>query len=374
MLESDGVQDTGGENLNTRVRPAAGRCLDVFASAIEASSSRHTHRNQATPDLSLLVVERDRFRVWAANAAAFANGRSSLDYRLRQLPEELDLVKSLVNTIYSQLQSYVSAIKRAEETAAVDRSSPSATLEASDTISSPPHSGTEDEASVVLSKLKTDTSHYVDALESIHTSIDWLHRLSNLLRKASVVNQNLHAQSCKLPGMDFEGLVDCYAWLVARDFPGLSEQLKSRMSRAMAERHRRILYRRQRYGLGWQQQEEFHYGDQFATPEKAAETVLLSKDDQSLDADALKRQESVESLKAGEAPSLSLKGATTEPDPSRYNTRSTVSTARSAALNHNAEMLLPPAPRKCQTESSFTCEFCCMILPSETGKSRVLWS
>lgn len=374
MLESDAVQDTGGEDLNTSVRTAAGRCLDVFASAIKASSPRHTHRDKATPDPGLLVVERDRFRVWAANAAAFAKGRSSLDYRLRQLPEELDLVKSLVKTIYSQLQSYVSARKQAEETVAIDKSPPSAALEVPDTSSSLPHSGTEDEAGVALANPKTDTFHYVDALDSIHTSIDWLHRLSNLLRKASVVNQNLHAQSCEISGVDFEVLRDCFAGLVARDFPGLSEQLKRRMSRSMVERRRRILYRRKRYGLGWQQQEEFDYADKRANPEKAAETVLLSKNDQSLKTDASKQQESVQKLKVEEAPSLPSKAAATEPDPSKYNTRSTVPTARSAALNHDAEMLLPPAPRKCQTESSFTCKFCCMILPSETGKSRVLWS
>jgi hypothetical protein len=40
-------------------------------------------------------------------------------------------------------------------------------------------------------------------LQAIHESIDWLHRLSNLVRKASFVNQNRPAKNFQL--RDSEG-------------------------------------------------------------------------------------------------------------------------------------------------------------------------
>ncbi|KAI1735421.1 hypothetical protein F4680DRAFT_435192 [Xylaria scruposa] len=368
-----------GKTGKALILPVAGRCLNLFASALQAAHSAPdaitcTHPDISVPDHSLLTVERDRFRIWAANAAAFAEGRSSLDYRLRQLPEELDLVKSLVDAVCSQLQSYISAIKKAEEALTTESL-------ASDTDQGAPGrgsirsaAGTEDKEGAVLAAPKPEIFNYTNALESIHTSIDWLHRLSNLLRKASVVNQNLHAQSYKLPNVEFDGLSAFFVWVVARDFPGLSEQLKSRMSRTMVERYRRILYRRDRYGSGWKQQRDYQHKDHAASPEKAAETELLSKDDQSPALDTTKQQDTNENCPREETPSLFSETALTEPDRSKYYAPSTVSTARSAALNHDAEMLLPPPPKICQTEASFTCEFCFMIISSKTGRSHGLWS
>ncbi|KAI0544647.1 hypothetical protein F4679DRAFT_564148 [Xylaria curta] len=371
--------ESAAEKTATPVLSAATKCLDLFASALQAArlaldAITRTHLDISAPDYRLLTVERDRFRIWAANAAAFAEGRSSLDYRLRQLPEELDLVKSLVNAVCSQLQSYISAIMKAEGTLAVERLASDADLKAPGKGSIPSPVGTGDKADAVLTAPKPEIFNYANALESIHISIDWLHRLSNLLRKASVVNQNLHAQSYKIPNVEFDGLGAFFAWVVARDFPGLSEQLKSRMVRTMVERYRRILYRRGRYGSGWRQQGDYEHKDQPATLEKAAETELSSKDYQSSASGTNKQQELAEHLSIEKNTTLFSETAETEPDRSRYHAPSIVSTARSAALNHDAEMLLPPPPKQCRTEASFTCDFCCMILSSKTGSSRVLWS
>ncbi|KAI1125986.1 hypothetical protein F5Y10DRAFT_294187 [Nemania abortiva] len=366
-----------GEIVDSPVRQAAGRCLDLFASALQVTSSvsdaiARTRPDKAATDYALLIVERDRFRIWAVNAAAFAEGQSSLDYRLRQLPEELDLVESLVGAVCSRLQSYISAFKKVRKTLVIRKPASDADLEASGSTLS--REGTEDKVGAVPAAPKPGILNFENDFELIHTSIDWLHRLSNILRKASVVNQNLRAQSYKPPGVDSDGLSAFFAWVVARDFPGLSEQLKSRMARTMVERYRRILYCRDLYGTGWKQQREYQHKDQSACLENAAETEVQSKDNQSPASDTSKQQETTENRPIEESPSLFSKAAGTEPDRSRYYAPSTAPTAKSAALSHDAEMPLPPPPKRCQTESSFTCELCCMILPSKTGSNPVLWS
>jgi hypothetical protein len=377
------MRDLPGKHPDASVKPAAGSCLDLFASALRTSHSSPDAVNDARSDIPLpdhgrLRIEQDRFRIWAANAAAFAEARWSLDYRLRELPEELDLVKSLLGTISSRLQSYESALLKAIKSANVDSTTVEAgSKAASTTFGSPrpteatggkdPDTDADDkEQEQTLSKPKA--FNYDEALDSIHTSIDWLHRLSNMLRKAGIVNQNLRAQSYNLPGLDGDGLKNFYAWLVDRDFPGLSEQLKGRMASTMVERHRRILYRRERYEAGWKQQESYHREEQQTQPEQ---TTKQSGPVPVTEVSTQGEPSTNPSMKG--APSLLSKGAGTEPDRSRYYAPSSISTARSGALNHDAEMLLPPPPNACQTEPEFTCDLCCMILESQIGRKRTLW-
>lgn len=43
-------------------------------------------------------------------------------------------------------------------------------------------------------------------MESIHSSTDWHHLVSNIVRKASVVNRNLYTQNYKRTVVDCDGL------------------------------------------------------------------------------------------------------------------------------------------------------------------------
>ncbi|CZR66938.1 uncharacterized protein PAC_20208 [Phialocephala subalpina] len=204
------MQEPSRKHLDALVRDTASSCLGLFVtalranhSALDAVSSLHTER--PLPDYGRLTIERDKFKIWAANTAAFAQGRSSLDYRLRELPDELDLVRSLLGTISSRLQSYESALSKAITLKLTDADDTLAEAQPRVDLASPTHSDPTqppsnkdpnaevDEGAKVQASSKPASFHYDEALGSIHTSIDWLHRLSNLLRKASVVNQNLHA-------------------------------------------------------------------------------------------------------------------------------------------------------------------------------------
>lgn len=373
------------DNLPNRppefVRPAAGTSLYLFECAMSASRSAldcstALNTNIKLPDYGKLKIERDRFRIWAANAAAFAEGRWSLDYRLRELPEELDLVKSLLTTISARLKSHESAALKTinpiiGDIQAVEAhpSSPKEVIIGDDPDA---ESGASD-GDTKLAQTIPEAFDYDEALNSIHTSIDWLHRLSNLLRKASVVNQNLRAQSFQLTDIDGTGLKKFFSWLVRRDFPGLSEQLKDRMAATMVERFRRILYRRCRHGAGWRQQEAYRHEEQQAGPDQIRQEEPLAQSDSGLATPAVMKQEAASQLQTKSAPVLPSKEAATEADRSRYYSPSSISTAWSGALNHDAEILLPQPPKACKTGPNFICNLCCMILESRIGNDRLLW-
>lgn len=391
MVELPGKQ----KHTHASIRDTAGSCLDLFATVLRANNSaldviRDFSTATPQPDHGRLRIERDRFRIWAANSAAFAEGRGSLDFRLRELPDELDQVRSLLGTISSRLSSYDLALVNTIDVAVVN-----AGLAVTESVLAAEHaeisstsgvpgrsSGTYEDPAAELDKSpvegKVDSNtasfRYDEALEAIHTSIDWLHRLSNLLRKASVVNQNLHAQSYRLPGVDVAGLKSYFSWVVRRDFPGLAEQLKGRMASTMVERHRRVLYRRERYGAGWKQEQSYRREEQTAAEsERATKPESLSPNTTDPSASTSTQEEPEAGPPAKEAPSLYSRGAVTEPDRSRYFAPSSIATARSAALDHDAENLLPPPPPMCQTEQNFTCDLCCMILDSRVGKEPVQW-
>ncbi|KAK2611922.1 hypothetical protein QQS21_002028 [Conoideocrella luteorostrata] len=390
------MSELTGKHARASIRDTAGSCLDLFASVLQANDSaldviQGIDAATPQPDHGRLRIERDRFRIWAANSAAFAEGRGSLDFRLRELPDELDQVRSLLGTISSRLSSYGLALANKVGVARINTG-----LAGAESVLAIEHaeigsksgvpgrsSGTDEDPapevdkSPMESKVDSNTAlfRYDEALEAIHTSIDWLHRLSNLLRKASVVNQNLHAQSYCIPGVDAEGLKSYFSWVVRRDFPGLSEQLKGRMASTMVERHRRVLYRRERYGAGWKQEQSYRREEKVAAEsEKIMKVGSLSPDSIDPIASTSTHQDPPEAgPPSKEASSLYSRGAVTEPDRSRYYAPSSIATGRSAALDHDAEILLPSPPPTCQTEQNFTCDLCCMILDSRVGKELAQW-
>ncbi|KAI0113912.1 hypothetical protein GGR51DRAFT_504840 [Nemania sp. FL0031] len=310
------------ESVDTQVRPAAGKCFDLFESALQATGSALDATTRTNPDvptlLYYLIIERNELRLWAAKAAVFAEDQSSLDYRLREFPENMDRTRSLIDAVCSRLLSYISAIRK---DVAVNGLPSDTDLEAP---------GIEDKAGAILAAPKFEIFNYENALESIRTGINWLQNLSGLI---------FPYQGYKRPVRGFDGLRASFAQVVARDFPRLSEQLKSRVASMMVVRYRRMLYLRDRYPSGRKQQREHQHKDQAASPERAAETELPSKDDEPPASDITKQQKVAENRSMEET-----------------------------------DILLPPPPKSCQTESSFTCEFCWVILPSNIGRNRVLWS
>ncbi|KAH7116517.1 hypothetical protein B0J13DRAFT_459387, partial [Dactylonectria estremocensis] len=296
-------------------------------------------------------MEQERFKMWATNAAAFGQGRGSLDYRFRELPEELDPMRMLLGNLYYTLHEYVAAANIARLDGRLGL-------------------GTEDGSS----RTRLKTFDYDEALDSIHSSIDWLHRLSNLLRRAGVANQNMRAKSYNMVDLDEDGLKFFFESLISRDFPSLSEQLKSRMASTMVERYRRILYRRARLrsGLGQQESIGSEAGPKKPAPARTSPSQLKAK---IAPVPSTEKTRQPGNLLAAPSPSIFSSNTRTDPNPSVYRAyaASAVSKARSVALNQTAELLLPPPPSACRTGPNFVCDFCCIILDSRVGKDDALW-
>lgn len=194
---------------------------------------------------------------------------------------------------------------------------------------------------------------YGNALKSIHDSIEWLHRLSFTLRRPSVINQHLQAQSRTCSALEASGSessllsdddVDSYVHTVGSRFPKLSEELKSRMSQTMAERHRRLLVRSDQVREGWEQRHGFFKSTRAdAAGEKAAEATIAS---------------------ISYAPSIGPTNAGL-PWPSDFHP-------------HEMHLELPQLPEEYKSSDwpdpgNFPCGFCCRVLPSTIRGDLQLW-
>lgn len=82
----------------------------------------------------------------------------------------------------------------------------------------------------------------VDLVQSIHVTIDWLHRLSNLVRKASFGSQNQRAARFPLEdelGNDItESLAEIFKHLIKRECCDISDQILDRLAQTMLTRRR----------------------------------------------------------------------------------------------------------------------------------------
>jgi hypothetical protein len=87
--------DSGGEQLSTS--EAAARCIAAFDHCLQ----------QPTPDIratSLIEDELARFSLWTSYLKVFVAGRASLDHRLREAPDVLQLVLGLLEALEHRIQ------------------------------------------------------------------------------------------------------------------------------------------------------------------------------------------------------------------------------------------------------------------------------
>src|SRR5271154_170858 len=75
-------------------------CLDLFQKCLSKLQT-HTEGHQA----GLLVENQEgSFRIWAHSIGIFGHPRGSLDTRLRDAPEDRDILLDLIDTLFSHLQ------------------------------------------------------------------------------------------------------------------------------------------------------------------------------------------------------------------------------------------------------------------------------
>lgn len=220
-------------------------------------------------------------------------------------------------------------------------------------------------------------------LQSIHESIDWLHRLSNLVRKASFVNQNRRAKGFQLrdsKGKESEeltqamtsGLKQLYKHVIKCNAEGLEDYLADRLIKTMIIRHKRILYRRSRQ-ISWAISQVQYTAKRVETPKEPR---------QPHPPEPIPLIQEPKPLKSGPGPTLErstipLQDKATTVNLGTYRKAaapSRLSRASSAPLKQQDQMLIPPPPRAASEGKDFVCPYCCLILQSREAWNRKTWA
>jgi hypothetical protein len=208
----------------------------------------------------------------------------------------------------------------------------------------------------------------------IQESIDWLHRLSNSIRKASSLGQNERAKKFPLTDPNDPTLTDLtpqwinlYLGTINREFPALAENLRMRLARSIVLRRKRMMYRQSRHQR-WAIQQESYLRK---APEKTQVPQITPK---ATFASPKKAPEVKPLAKRLYAPSR-LTATTLQPE--RLKTTkaySTISSALTMPLRNQDKILIPPRPRAARTEKDFVCDYCCIILNCVEGLNADKWS
>lgn len=213
-------------------------------------------------------------------------------------------------------------------------------------------------------------------LISVSSSIDWLHRLANVVRRASTSRQNVKASTFvlkdELGGDVTPVLKQMFHRWVKRDFPKITDELCERLDLTMLLRRQRILYR---------------FSRQTKQALRTAELIRMPIDStaplSSAGIDLKSRELSEAPLSSGPARSgvASTQQTATTVDPQRYlqvkSAPSKVSGAKTIAMTRSDKDMIPPPPRLTDSAHEFICPFCSLILPAKVAlddDGRNLWA
>lgn len=208
---------------------------------------------------------------------------------------------------------------------------------------------------------------------AVRESIDWLHRLSNSIRKASSFGQNERAKLMPLVGPDVRDSQDLtpqwtalYSGTIKREFPALAENLRSRLAQSIVLRRKRIMYRQSRNKRWKLQQESYlHQAEKIDVPQ-AAPMVTFTEP---------KKEPGVK-LPITHMDTHSQLSATTL-QPARLEktkAHSTISSALTRPLRTQDQNLVPPPPREAMLGKDFVCNYCCIILKCVEGLNVQKWT
>ncbi|KAM6484223.1 hypothetical protein HDV62DRAFT_315358 [Trichoderma sp. SZMC 28011] len=339
---------------NVTIRERATTCVDLFSQAILLLA-----QTESSEDHNSLLDEFSRFKLWTSNIGVFADLHSSLDYRLRDFNDIKDSFIRQLITVESRLQQLLDATQ--QDLA----KSPIKEDEDEDLGTSTPITSTT--AAIFQDWNNTQLS------QSIHQSIDWLHRLSNLVRKASFANQHKRADKFILKDEDdndmSDTLTDYYTKLIKREFSGLQDTLVQRLAASMLTRRRRIMYRRSQ-----QQRWKIPQVEPKTKTLELASTQLMSTP---LGPNvSLKNEKVLVSKPEGIATAPSRLTATTIDTNirRRVSAPSGISKGSTAPLNEQSQLLIPPPPKGANFGEDFVCDYCCLILSSKIALNRNVWA
>ncbi|KAK4085634.1 uncharacterized protein Triagg1_624 [Trichoderma aggressivum f. europaeum] len=341
-------------SLNLTIRERAATCVDLFSQAILLLA-----RTGSSDDQNGLLDEFGRFKLWASNIGIFADLHSSLDYRLRDFNDIKDSFTRQLITTESRLQQLLDAAQRDP--------------------AKPPIKGDEDEEPGISEPSKPTTAtmfqdwNNTQLLQSIHQSIDWLHRLSNLVRKASFANQHKRADKFILKDDDdndmSDTLTDYYTKLIKREFSGMQDTMVQRLAASMLVRRRRIMYRRsQQQRWKMPQVEPKTKNLHLVTPSTKLGPIPLEP------SVPFKNEKAPMSKPEATAPSRLTATTIDKNIRQRVSAPSGISRGSTAPLNEQSMLLVPPPPKGIDLGEDFVCDYCCLILPSKIALNRNAWA
>lgn len=354
------------------IRDNAKTCAELFFQVIRQSEDPVAQRS--------LSNEFGRFKLWTANIGVFAELHSSLDFRLREFDDIRDPFLRQLATIEIRLRQcmicflhqYPSFLLRMLTVL------PSYSVD-EDVHRVRPQDTTKDEETHSLSSRSSSSSMFQDwskdqLLQSIHESIDWLHRLSNLVRKASFGNQRQRADRFRLQDSDgndlTERLTQYFTALISREFNSVPDSMVQRLAASMVMRRRRIMYRRSQQRK-WNLQQQTEY-----TPKRldlTSQSLPATVSDPSPPPPKQESPPKNESLMPLATPSR-VTATTLDADIHRRRAaQSGISKGSTSPLSKEGKLLVPPPPKEAISGDDFTCHYCCVILSSEVALNRNSW-
>ncbi|KAL5085404.1 hypothetical protein Trisim1_010631 [Trichoderma cf. simile WF8] len=339
---------------NVTIRERATTCVDLFSQAVLLLA-----QTESSEDHNSLLDEFSRFKLWTSNIGVFADLHSSLDYRLRDFIDIKDSFTRQLITVESRLQQLLDATQQDLANSSIKED------EDEDTGISTPITSTT--ATILQDWNNTQL------LQSIHQSIDWLHRLSNLVRKASFANQHKRADKFILKDEDdndmSDTLTDYFTRLIKREFSGLQDNLVLRLAASMLMRRRRIMYRRSQ-----QQRWKISQVEPKTKNLELASTKLIPT---SSEPNVLLKHEKVLVSKPEGITTAPSRLTATTIDTNirrRVSAPSGISKGSTAPLNEQSQLLIPPPPKGANFDEDFICDYCCLILSSNIALNRNVWA
>lgn len=375
-------------------------CATYFSEVLELLS-KHGLRNlwfQFREQLS-------RFNLWISNVGVFAEFHLSMDYRLRNLSEPRDILVSNLKLIIGDISKGKYPL---EERASWKCSHPSVQqiLASTDELRFGNGKRGREAENVWISNASRE---FKSALTTIQDAVTWLHRLSNIVRKASVRRQNERLVSESINNETKQELAAenlrydlLYAHYLDRDFPAIrlpidrkeydsrqrtgnavsisdcltDEQqseysdiiwLRDRLISSMHVRRMRILYRRRR-------QDALRIPDVKLPSTKL--TVPPTADSNSRGRhntpSTITRKTSASSTPQNPrayAPATTLYSKEFQ----RARNPSRVSEAPTTPLSALGSMSIPPPPLLKPNETEFTCPYCNQIRPRSEVDDKAKW-
>ncbi|KAH7417504.1 hypothetical protein BKA64DRAFT_301951 [Cadophora sp. MPI-SDFR-AT-0126] len=301
---------TDQPSTQASVSDLAELCMLSFQDCLQQSATLHPR------ELSLSEDQLGRFSLWANSIGVFAPGRASMDHRLREAPEIIEIVAGLLDGLKYSINSCSATLKSTYE-------SQKAHLDRDDTTSAP----------------NVDRSR-----QAIANQISLLYRFTNTIRRASKETQNHKAaQFFQIKDDEGNDVEECLQTIftnyVLGRFPDIDDTILNRLASSMVLRRKRILYRRSRYGAS------------SIKPRRSAlqPTVTLPTIEQPSNAPdvPLSIHEHVRTPLSGKSTteSTAISATTLAADAFRKAAApSVISVTKTVALGSHEELIFPPAP------------------------------